>query len=73
MHPENLMFPMELKRVVKVEPLIVKHLNGYLSRQTVMDFIDYSKYVTFFGWLEDNPERYEQCSLVKIAEIVRSL
>ena len=52
---------------------IVKALNGYLTRDLVISYLDPDQYEPFLDWLQENPERYEQCSLKKLAEITRSL
>ena len=57
----------------EAESEIVKLLKGYLSRDLVISYLDTDQYETFLDWLQENPDRYEQCSLKKLAEITRSL
>ena len=71
---EDLKFPTINKpEMITVEPIIVGMLNGFLTRDLVIKYLDPSQYEPFLDWLEANPERYEQCSLSKLAEIARSL
>ena len=70
----NLLFvSVDWNPMVRREPLIVNLLRGYLTRDLVIKYLDPSQYEKFLDWLQANPERYEQCSLSKLAEIARSL
>ena len=71
--PEDMILRVPSIDIIKAEVEIVKLLDGYLSRDSVMYYIDQSQYDTFLDWIGANPERYEQCSLAKLAEITRSL
>jgi serine/threonine protein kinase len=59
--------------ILSEEVKIVKALDGYLSRNLVISYLSKSQYEKFLNWLENNPERYEQCSLDKLAEITRDM
>ena len=59
--------------VEECEKNIVGWTNGNLSRLIVSDFIEPDKYQTFIDWLIENPDRYEQCSISKLTQIINSL
>lgn len=57
----------------EIELLIVRFTDGHLSRVIISDLILPSKYLTFFKWIMDNPERYEQGSVNKLAQNINSI
>ena len=57
----------------EIERLILTFTDGHLSRVIISDLILPSKYFTFTKWLMDNPERYEQVSVNKLAQIIDSI
>ena len=69
----NLIFFPVTDEMCKCERQIVELTNGHLSRLCVSDFIEPDKYQTFIEWLSENPERYEQCSLSKLTQIINSM
>lgn len=54
----------------EIERLLLKFTDGHLSRVIISDLILPSKYFTFLKWLMENPDRYEQVSVNKLAQII---
>ena len=71
--PQDIQLYVQEIDIVKAEIEIVKLLDGYLSRDLVMYYIDVSQYDKFFDWIENNPERYEQCSMTEITISLKTL
>lgn len=57
----------------EIELLILRFTDGHLSRVIISDLILPSKYFTFLKWLMENPDRYEQVSVNKLAQIIDAI
>ena len=57
----------------ETERLLLKFTDGHLSRVIISDLILPSKYFTFLKWLMENPDRYEQVSVNKLAQIIDAI
>ena len=57
----------------EIERSILKFTDGHLSRVIISDLILPSKYFTFLKWLMENPDRYEQVSVNKLAQIIDAI
>ena len=56
-----------------IEAEIITQSEGLLIRETVMAYLNTDQYETCVNWIIKNPDRYEQCTPQKLAEVIRSL
>ena len=56
-----------------VEEEILTQIDGLLLRETVMAYLSSEQYQKGANWIIKNPDRYEQCTPQKLAEVIRSL